>query len=277
MGEQDNTQEFDLDKLDPNQLDASARPFYDSMLRDYRSKTEGIANRVKDEVAKAIAEREEAWTQEREAYKNTLSKYEEANNRWATHFQQQQNQPQRTDEDDEIDGSTVTVGEMKRAVTEMNKAWMQQFEGVKKVNADSQRETAMILALQDQMNQLQLAHQGDEEFDVTAVVKHAKEMNTVDLRRAAKDLYGERDTEKRIKEAEERAFEKAKTEIMAELDKRSMEEGAFGRNSAMQRRSIRRVPASNGQQSETRLVKTATEALEAAYDRWAAEFGASTL
>jgi hypothetical protein len=90
--------------IDPNRLPPEVRSSYDQMLRDYRTKTEQLADRVKAETAKAT----EAYRQKAEYYDQFITQ-EEFVKQWNEYVQRIQAQTQTQTQEGELDPTTAKL------------------------------------------------------------------------------------------------------------------------------------------------------------------------
>jgi len=187
-------------KLDINSLPPELKETYNSMLSDYRRKTEEIANQ-----RKGFETKESEYTSKLTQAENTLKEWnnwygQEIKPYW-NEFEsyrvtgdqvEDQNQSMKSDEDHGYSDDGVLKGLQDK---------ISQFENIM---TQKEVEFKNYINLNNQAWDLRLKHQNDTEFDINKVVEHALKSNNPDLYAAYNEVYRdvekERFAEKRLEE-----------------------------------------------------------------------------
>jgi hypothetical protein len=197
--EQDLFTNVDVDSLSPEN-----REIYNSMLKDYRAKTEEIASQRKGfesqeaEYNTKLSEAEETLKKWNDWYNDEVKPYWDDFETYRTtgdQTQQQTTMPTMTDED-QIGGDNV-IKELQSKIS--------QFENVM---TQKEVEFRNYINLNNQAWDLRLKHQNDPGFDINKVVEHAIKKNNADLYAAYNEVYKETEKERfaaaKIKEEREK-------------------------------------------------------------------------
>ena len=201
---------YDLDKLDPSQLPEEMKPYYNSMLSDYRKKTEAIAQQAKDA---------EELRQQAAQYQQTIQQYEQYYQQLVPQIQQLQQQASQSQQsaatsDAEYGGEYMSAEEeaLKRfeqrlaAQDAVNQQLAQQNQQLAQQMQQYVQQFSSVMGLQDQVQSLRSQY---PDFDPARVFETAKKLNTPDLEAAYKvaefdtilEQHAEKVSQQRLEEA----------------------------------------------------------------------------
>lgn len=193
--EQDSFTNVDVNSLSPENLE-----IYNSMLKDYRSKTEKAANIRKTaetqqaEAASKLTAAEKTLAEWNDWYGQEIKPYwDEFSQHRTSGDQQMQNQPTNLPDEDQDFNENKVLKDLQEKVDSFG-------------NAMSQKEIEFrnYINLNNQAWDLRFKHQGDPEFDLNRVVEHAIKRGTADLNVAYNEVYKEtekkRFAEQKVKE-----------------------------------------------------------------------------
>jgi len=173
--------------VDVNSLTPENREIYNSMLRDYRSKTEDIANTRKEFEAKdadfsdKYTKLEDNLRQWNDWYGNEIKPYWDKFEEFRTGDQTMDENLNKNDSSEEDD----VIGKLQGKIDALEGNF-----------AAKELEFRNYLNLNNQVWDLKAKHADDPDFDVNKVIEHAVKKQMPDLYRAYDEVYKDRELDK---------------------------------------------------------------------------------
>jgi len=198
-------EEDSFTNIDINSLSPENREIYNSMLKDYRQKTEEIASQRKGfesqeaEFSTKLSEAEKTLNKWNDWYGQEVKPYWDEFSQYRTSGDNNQMQNQTTvipDEGQGFDEDKAIKGLQEK---------ISQFENTL---AQKEVEFRSYINLNNQAWDLRMKHQQDPEFDINKVVEHAIKKGNADLYASYNEVYKETEKERfaqeKIKEEREK-------------------------------------------------------------------------
>lgn len=182
---------YELDKLDPTALPSEMQPYYQSMLKDYRAKTEGIANERKqwEEQQKQQQAREAEMQQQLQTLQAFYQQATPLLHQYQAYLQQQQQQPQPGQQDDPysqyMDDDAVKL--LREEITKQREDFQQALAAQNQQIQQYVQQFTGVLSYQDQLRGLGAPH--EQPIDQARVLEKAKELGTGNLTAAYELAY----------------------------------------------------------------------------------------